>query len=96
MGRKHLSELTYFDHIVSITIASIIASIAVDRSINTLDGIISTVIWSILLIWVGYISLRNLTFRKIVDSEPLVIIQNGKILNKNMSKTRYHMGDLLM
>lgn len=91
-----MSELTYFDHIVSITIGSIIASIAVDRSINTLDGIISTVIWSILPIWVGYISLRNLTFRKIVDSEPLVIIQNGKILNKNMSKPRYHMGDLLM
>ncbi|WP_330602836.1 DUF421 domain-containing protein [Anaerosolibacter carboniphilus] len=96
MGRKHLSELTYFDHIVSITIGSIIASIAVDRSINTLDGITATIVWSILPILIGYISLKNLTFRKIVDSEPLIIIQNGKLLDKNMSRIRYHMDDLLM
>lgn len=96
MGRKHMSELTYFDHIVSITIGSIIASIAVDRSIRTSDGIIATVVWGILPILIGYISLKNLTFRRIVDSEPLIIIQNGKILDKNMTKTRYHMGDLLL
>ncbi|MBB6216050.1 uncharacterized membrane protein YcaP (DUF421 family) [Anaerosolibacter carboniphilus] len=91
-----MSELTYFDHIVSITIGSIIASIAVDRSINTLDGITATIVWSILPILIGYISLKNLTFRKIVDSEPLIIIQNGKLLDKNMSRIRYHMDDLLM
>ncbi|OGO77194.1 MAG: hypothetical protein A2Y23_03760 [Clostridiales bacterium GWB2_37_7] len=96
MGRKHLSELTYFDHIVSITIGSIIASIAVDRSIKALDGIITTVVWSTLPILIGYISLKSLAFRKVVDSEPLIIIQNGKILDQNMRKTRYHMGDLQM
>lgn len=96
MGRKYLSELTYFDHIVSITIGSIVASVAVDRSVNTIDGIIATITWSIFPILVGYISLKNLFFRKIVDSEPLIIIQNGTINDKNMAKSRYHIGDLLM
>ena len=93
MGRKHRSELTFFDHVVSITIGSIIASIAVDRSINAVDGIIATVVWGILPIIVGYISLKNLIFQKIVDSEPLIIIQNGTIIDKNMAKTRYHIGE---
>ncbi|MBO0576555.1 DUF421 domain-containing protein [Clostridium botulinum] len=44
----------------------------------------------------GYISLKNLSFRKIVDSEPLIIIQNGTINDKNMAKSRYHIGSLLM
>ena len=96
MGRKHRSELTFFDHVVSITIGSIIASIAVDRSIKVVDGIIATIVWGILPIIVGYISLKNLIFRKIVDSEPLIIIRNGAIIDKNMAKTRYHIGDLLM
>ncbi len=96
MGRKHLAELTYFDHIVSITIGSIIVAVAVDRSINGIDSIIATTVWAVLPIIVGYISLKNLDFRKIVDSEPLIIIQNGTIIDKNMSKIRYHIGDLLM
>lgn len=91
MGRKHRSELTFFDHVVSI-----IASVAVDRSINAVDGIIATTVWGVLPILVGFISLKNLFFRKIVDSEPLIIIQNGTIIDKNMAKSRYHIGDLLM
>ncbi|KOA20394.1 hypothetical protein CLHOM_12130 [Clostridium homopropionicum DSM 5847] len=96
MGRKHRSELTFFDHVVSITIGSIIASVAVDRSIKTIDSIIATTVWGVLPILVGYISMKNLFFRKIVDSEPLIIIQNGTINDKNMAKSRYHIGDLLM
>jgi len=96
MGKKHRSELTFFDHVVSITIGSIIASVAVDRSVNVIDGIIATTVWGGLAILVGYISLKNLFFRKIVDSEPLIFIQNGTINDENMAKSRYHIGDLLM
>lgn len=31
-----------------------------------------------------------------IDSEPLLIIDKGKVIYKNMKKARYNMGDLLM
>jgi uncharacterized membrane protein YcaP (DUF421 family) len=31
-----------------------------------------------------------------VESEPLIIIQKGNVNDKNMAKSRYHIGDLLM
>lgn len=96
MGRKQLSQITFFDYIVGITIGSIAASIAVDRSIDVIDGIIATVVWGIMPVLVGYIAVKNIAFRRIVDGEPKVIIQNGKIINKNMLKEKYNMGDLLM
>ncbi len=41
-------------------------------------------------------TLRNIKLRLLIDSEPLLIIEKGKVIYKNMKKTRYNMGDLLM
>lgn len=96
MGRKQLSQITFFDYIVGITIGSIAASIAVDRSIGIIDGIIATIVWCAMPIIIGYIAVKNIAFRRFVDGEPKVVIQNGIIINKNMLKEKYNMGDLLM
>ncbi|HHD2754398.1 TPA: DUF421 domain-containing protein [Clostridium perfringens] len=34
--------------------------------------------------------------RLLIDSEPLIIIENGEVNYKNMKKARYNIGDLLM
>ncbi|MEA4894608.1 MAG: DUF421 domain-containing protein [Oscillospiraceae bacterium] len=96
MGRKQLSQITFFDYIVGITIGSIAAVIAVDRTINVIDGTIAIVLWSVMPVVVGYIAMKSIKFRILVDGEPKVIIQNGVIINKNMLREKYNMGDLLM
>lgn len=45
---------------------------------------------------IGYIAVKNIAFRRFVDGEPKVVIQNGIIINKNMLKEKYNTGDLLM
>jgi len=96
MGRKQLSQITFFDYIVGITIGSIAAVIAVDRTINIIDGAIAIVVWAVMPIIVGYIALKSIRFRVLVDGEPKIVIQNGVIINKNMLKEKYNIGDLLM
>ena len=96
MGRKQLSQITFFDYIVGITIGSIAAVIAVDRAVNIFDGVIAIVVWAIMPIIIGYISIKSIKFRLIVEGEPKVIIQNGIIINKNMLKEKYNIGDLMM
>ena len=96
IGRKQLSQITFFDYIVGITIGSIAAVIAVDRTINIVDGAIAVVIWALMPITVGYIAMKSIRFRVLVDGEPKITIQNGVIINRNMLKEKYNMGDLLM
>ena len=96
MGRKQLSQITFFDYIVGITIGSIAAVLTVDRTINVYDGVIAIVLWSVMPIIVGYIAMKSIRFRLLVDGEPKVVIQNGVIINKNMLKEKYNIGDLLM
>ena len=96
MGRKQISQLTFFDYIVGITIGSIAGGAAIDKSVSILDGIISIGIWSILTIIISEVTLKNINLRLLIDSEPLLIIDKGKVIYKNMKKARYNMGDLLM
>jgi len=96
MGRKQISQLTCFDYIVGITIGSITGEAAVNKNVEIVDIIISIAIWSVLTILISEITLKNVKLRLLIDSEPLLIIDKGKVIYKNMKKARYNMGDLLM
>ena len=96
MGRKQISQLTYFDYVVGITIGSIASVASVDKNVNMFEGIFSIIIWSVLTILISEITLKNIKLRLLIDSEPLLIIDKGKVIYKNMKKARYNIGDLLM
>jgi uncharacterized membrane protein YcaP (DUF421 family) len=96
MGRKQISQLTYFDYVVGITIGSIAAEVAVAKNVKIFDGIISLLIWTVLTILISIITLKNIKLRLLIDSEPLLIIDKGRAIYKNMKKARYNIGDLLM
>ena len=96
MGKKQISQLTYFDYIVGITIGSIAGEAAVNNNVKISDILISIATWSLLTILISEITLKNIKLRLLIDSEPLLIIDKGKVIYKNMKKARYNMGDLLM
>ena len=96
MGRKQISQLTYFDYVVGITIGSIASTASVEKNVNIYEGIFCIIIWSALTIFISEITLKNIKLRLLIDSEPLLIIDKGKVIYKNMKKARYNIGDLLM
>lgn len=96
MGRKQISQLTYFDYVVGITIGSIASVASIDKNVNMFEGIFSIIIWCVLTILISQITLKNIKLRLWIDSEPLLIIDKGKVIYKNMKKARYNIGDLLM
>jgi uncharacterized membrane protein YcaP (DUF421 family) len=96
MGRKQISQLTYFDYVVGITIGSIAAEVAVTKNVKMLDGVGSLLIWSSLTILISKITLKNILLRLWIDSEPLLIIDKGSVIYKNMKRAKYNIGDLLM
>lgn len=94
MGKKEVGKLSIIDLIVSILIAEL-AAISIeetDRSIFT--SIIPIVVLVVIQLVISYISLKNVKVRKIIDGNPTVIIKNGKLNFKEMSKLRYTLDDL--
>lgn len=96
MGKKQLSQLTYFDYIVGITVGSIAAAASVDKHIDVFQSCFSIIVWSILTVLISILTLKSIKLRLWIDSEPLLIIDKGKVIYKNMKKAKYNIGDLLM
>lgn len=57
MGRKQISQLTFFDYVTGISISSISAALAVDNSIPLTTGLSALVIW---VIWVMLVNIGTL------------------------------------
>jgi uncharacterized membrane protein YcaP (DUF421 family) len=94
-GKQQLSELTYFDYVVGITIGSIAATLSVTINQNTTATLTGMTIWSLLPILLAYISLHNIWVRKVVEGEATVVIENGKVLERQLGKLRLSIDDLL-
>jgi uncharacterized membrane protein YcaP (DUF421 family) len=95
IGKKLISQLNFFDFIVGITIGSIAAALSVDKTITYSHGIISLLIWGLIPLVVAKIALADIRARRRLDGVPTLLVQNGKILEDNLKKEKYHVNDLL-
>lgn len=80
---------------IGITIGTI-GGAFVTMEVHGFYVLISPVVLTLAVIATGYISLKSVPFRKLLEGEPLIMIQNGKIYEKNLTKIRYNIDDLLM
>jgi len=93
IGRKLLSQITFFEFVTGISIGTITGAYIVNEIRGNLV-LISPVVLAILTVILSYSTLKSLKIRKIVEGEPVIVIQNGKILEKNMLKLRYNLDQL--
>jgi uncharacterized membrane protein YcaP (DUF421 family) len=95
MGRKTIAQLTFYDYVIGITLGSISATIAVDQSIMIRDGLISLSVATLWVLAINLITGKSLYARKLIDSEPIMVIHKGKILENNLQKKYYNINDIL-
>ncbi|WFR60809.1 DUF421 domain-containing protein [Paenibacillus amylolyticus] len=96
LGKQQMGNLTYFDYINGITIGSIAGTFATDLSSKAWIHFVALTIFTIITIIFQYITLKNRNISKLMDSDPTLIIQNGKILEQNLSKMRVKFDELTM
>lgn len=96
MGKKQISQLTFFDYCVGITIGSIAATMSVDQNIKAVNGILSLLVWGLFPIILSYVSLKSIWFTKLIDGKPSVLIQKGKIKENNLKKNLLIADELML
>ncbi|MFC3039827.1 DUF421 domain-containing protein [Virgibacillus xinjiangensis] len=96
MGKKQIAQLTFFDYVVGITIGSIAATMSVDQNVKISNGIGALVIWGLFPIILAYFGMKNRTFSQLTDGKPTVVIEQGKVLDKNMRKNRMTIDELML
>lgn len=96
MGKREIGELSILDLVVYIMIAEMAVTAIEEPKGNLWDSIMPIFVLMIIQIIFAYISLKSKKFRDIVEGKPVVIINNGKIDEKEMKKLRYNLDDLLL
>jgi uncharacterized membrane protein YcaP (DUF421 family) len=96
LGKKQLSQLTYFNYVTGITIGSIAANIVCNSTEPFLDDLLGLAWWCILSGLVAYLGLKSGHFRRIADGQPTIVIKKGRIIKEALKKARLNMDDLSM
>ena len=95
MGKKEVGKLSIIDLIVSILIAELAAISIEETDRSIFMSIVPIVVLVVIQVGVSYISMKSFKLRKVIDGNPTVIIKNGKLNFKEMSKLRYTLDDLI-
>ncbi|WP_238883518.1 DUF421 domain-containing protein [Clostridium sp. YIM B02551] len=95
MGKKQISQLSFFDYIAGISIGSIAGEFTINEDISYIHGLIGIVVYSVIPIAIGYISLKGIKLRKILGDSPTILIQDGKFIEKNLKKSKFTINDVL-
>ncbi|GGJ67807.1 DUF421 domain-containing protein [Virgibacillus salexigens] len=96
MGKKQISQLTFFDYCVGITIGSIAATMSVDQNVKALNGMMSLFVWGLFPILLAYFGMKSNAFSNLTDGKPTILIKNGEILEDNMKKILLNLNELML
>lgn len=95
IGNKQMSDLNMFDYINGITIGSIAAELATGEFTDIYDGIMAMIIYTFFAVLLTVLSQKSLFLRRFITGKSIVIFNNGKLYNKNLSTAKLDINELL-
>ncbi|MBD1371721.1 DUF421 domain-containing protein [Hazenella sp. IB182357] len=95
MGKREIGKLSIFDLIVYFLIADMSAMVIEKADEGLMHAIVPIATLAGLQLVIAYLSLKSERIRQIVDGEPVYLIKHGELQEKEMSKARYNLEDLM-
>ncbi|NMA66320.1 MAG: DUF421 domain-containing protein [Clostridiaceae bacterium] len=95
IGKEQISQLTFFDYVLGITIGSIAATVTTDLSSRAWPHWVGLLVWAVLGYLMEIITLKSRNAAKYLEGEPAIIIMDGKIMEKVLKQEKYRISDIL-
>lgn len=95
LGKKQVSQLSLFDYVIGISIGNFAAEMTTDLELPYINGVVAVVIFGLVAYLVSYFTMKSIKLRRFFIGAPTPLIQEGKILIKNMKKVKFDINDLL-
>lgn len=95
LGKTQMAQLTFFEYVTGITIGSIAAELTTNLGVRPWPVYIGLLTWAALTMVTQFASLKNRWVSKLLDGEPVVVIQNGQVLEGNLRTIRLRGDDLV-
>ena len=96
MGKRQIGEMEPSEFVVTMLIANLAAIPMQDTAIPLLSGLVPILVILGLELILAVLSLRCIHIRTFFCGKPVILMENGKILEKNLQKTRVNLDELTM
>ena len=88
MGKRQLGQMEASEFVVTMLVADLAAVPMQDLGIPLLSGLIPIFTVLFLEIFLSSLSYYSITVRKLFCGRPVILMENGRILQENLKKTR--------
>ena len=95
MGKRQIGQLQPAELVVTILLSEMAATPMQDNDIPMLNTVIAILVLVSLEIIMSLISLKSIKMRTLIQGNSVMLINNGKVDQKQMKRLRYTLDDLL-
>jgi uncharacterized membrane protein YcaP (DUF421 family) len=94
LGRRELSTLQPFDFILLVVIGDLIQSGVTQNDLSVTGVLVVVCTIGILQVAISYLGFRFRRMRPVLQGEPIVLVENGQLIDRNMRRERLTLDDL--
>lgn len=94
MGKRQIGQMEPAEFVVTMLVANLAAIPMQDGGIPLFSGFVPIVTVLGVELILSHLSLRSLRVRKLLCGKPVILIENGNIMQENLRKTRVTMDEL--
>ena len=95
LGKKQVSQLSLFDYVIGISIGNFAAEITMNMETQFINGITAMIVFGLMAYLVSVTTMKSILLRRFFMGVPTPLIQNGKIIEKNLKHVKFDINDLL-
>jgi uncharacterized membrane protein YcaP (DUF421 family) len=93
-GKRQVGQLSPFDLVVLLIISNVLQNAAIGDETTLTGGLIGAVTILVLNWAVTEVTYRSKRARRILETEPTMLIHNGRVLHANLERERITMDEL--
>lgn len=95
IGKKQITQLTYFEYITGITIGNLAGYASLESSIHWGYPLLAIGVWVVVHFLTDILVLKSKKARDLIEGRGTVVIKDGKILEDNLKKERFTADELM-
>lgn len=94
MGKRQVGQLETSEFVVAMVMADLAAVPMQDGSLPLISGVVPLLTVLGLELLFSFLILKSVVFRKFLCGKPVILIENGRILQENLRASRFSMDEL--
>jgi len=94
IGRRELSQLQPFDVLLLVVLGDLITQGALQSDMSLTGAMLATGTFALLTVATSFLAFRFRRLRPVLEGEPLVVVTDGKVIERNLARERLTIEDI--